>query len=218
MLMAVSATNIKADIMTSLTGVTADSSGGYDFNYQVDLTNNEELAASSSWAQFGTIYDVSSSMIGNTASGNNVYLKSVNYVAPGVSSSNVSWSSSKTDTPSVANITQSGMYDLRFTFNPGSTVVGASTANGTADIMPLFTFVLWSPTNTVITPCATCFNADGEATSSYGVTAGQETINAKTVGTPGMMAGVPEPASILLLGSGLLGIGFIGRRRSAKKA
>ncbi len=186
---AVSTQTAKADIITSLAGQSA-SGGMYNYTFSVLLTGDEEVNTSLPYAQFGTLYDLSTSSVSPT----NV---------TGLLATDFTFASAPTNTNAyLTTVPDSATsWNLRYTFN-GSPITGPQA---------LGTFMVSLPT---ALPSMVFY--DGEAGKSTG-TPGNETGNAGSISISSPSSGVPEPASILLMGGGLLGIGFIGRRRFARK-
>jgi len=195
----------KADIITTLSSITADPSGGYDFTYNVNLTNNEELMNPNPNVnpQFGTLYDVSSSAL---------TLKNVT----GFLATDFTFAWSLTNTPAYKTTPtdSSSLYNLRWTFTaPSTTIVGGllpPPPGGTADV-DLGNFTLLSPYNSWAYE-----NFDGQAIKSFGAASGTITGN---IGLDRVPTGVvPEPASMLLMGAGLFALGWVGRRQAKKRS
>jgi len=185
----VSSTTAKADIISSL--VSQSSGGGtYSYTFDVLLTGDEMVNTSLPYSQFGTLYDLSTSSV--TATG-----------LTGLLATNFTFSSEQTDTKAYLTSAPDSatLYNLRYTFHGTGSL---SSQNGPMDLGDF--------TISVLTPLPSQIFFDGQAGKSTG-TPGNETGNVGSINIPG---GVPEPASILLLGGGLLGVGFIGRRRLHK--
>ncbi|MBV9612819.1 MAG: PEP-CTERM sorting domain-containing protein [Acidobacteriaceae bacterium] len=189
-LAAVSGTTAKADIITSLMSQSSGA-GTYAYTFDVYLTGDEMVNSSLPYSQFGTLYDLSSSAVSATA-------------LTGLLATNFTFTSNPIDTKAyLTNPPDGPAYNLRYTFHSTG---GVSMENGPTD---LGTFTV-----SFLTPLPATIFFDGQAGKNTG-TAGNETGNVGSINIPG---GVPEPASILLLGSGLLGVGFIGRRRLQRSA
>jgi len=190
-LAAVSTQTAKADIITSL--ASQSSSGGmYNYTFSVLLTGDEEVNTSLGYSQFGTLYDLSSSSV------------SVMNVT-GLLASDFSFSSSATNTAAyLTSAPDSGSsWNLRYTYT------GAMNSSLTGPQM-LGEFTVSLPTQ-----LASMVFYDGEAGKSTG-TPGNETGNVGSINIPAT-SGAPEPATILLLGGGLLAIGFARRGRFVRK-
>lgn len=186
---AVSTQTAKADIITSL--ASQSSSGGmYNYTFSVLLTGDEEVSPSLGYAQFGTLYDLSTSSV----SWSNV---------TGLLATDFSFNSAATNTSAYLTSApdSASSWNLRYTYTGSATLAGPQ--------------MLGDFTISLPTQLPSMIFYDGEAGKSTG-TPGNETGNVGSINIPST-AGAPEPATILLLGGGLLGIGFVRRGRFLRK-
>ncbi len=190
LLTSVSTQTAKADLITTFVSDTAVS-GGWNYTYDVGVSALENLTPtgdSSIGGEFGTIYDIGPVTIVSMSS---ALTADFTFLAQTATNS-PAFHTTPVDT---------ALLNLRYMFN-GTTTVPGSTDLGD------FTVFSTAP------PSSVSGFADGQAAVA---STGLPTGNIQPVVIPAV-GGVPEPASIILMGSGLLGLGFIGRSRLRRKA
>lgn len=194
-----------ATIIPSLVNVTPDvTAGESDFNYQAQLTGTEQLNTgaigidpiactggnSTNCLPFFTIYDLPNGSFNSVSSTPTDW--GVSFQLTGVTPSTIN-----------ASFDDGALVNVTFYYT-GVTIIGPENFTG-------FTIVTnpgWSGTN-----------PNGSFTSQ--ATENSSLLTDQTAGSiaiPAATSGVPEPASTLLMGSGLLALGLFGRRLTKRRS
>ena len=196
-------TQARADIITALQDYTVNGNGTYTYTYQMSLSANSQLDPVTNGApvQFGTIYDFGAE-IGNP-------------IATGLiqSSFTLSFANSNPPASQTMPFDNALLQNIRFTYsaNTGVATSPGSSTNPEFAVIPtgdanLGTLTLTSTYSVTATPTA---QYDGQ---TYNAVNGTQQANVGMLRGPDVQSSVSEPASISLLGAGLLGLGLARRR------
>ncbi len=188
----------KADIITQLVSDAAGTGapgscaiGDFCYVYDVMLTVGQTIGVGSSWAEFGTIYDVSAAPV-------------VAVDVTGDLATSFAFTSSLTNTAAHLQgpADSATLYNLRYTYNESAPLGGLGT------FVDLGTFEI----DSTGAPSILGGNYDGQATN---VSNSTEDGNVGEITVPGTAA-APEPASMALMGGALVALGLLGKKRFKK--
>jgi hypothetical protein len=210
-------TPAQADIITALDGAATAVAGGYAYTYDVQLSGGQIDPAGATdgfgqsvASQFGTIYDFGPILTNPDGSPQITYTGLLNQF---------SWTFNISDTPAPQTLPNDNpnLVNVRFIYQ-GSDGIDVDTQG--SDFPPGTTTQTVEPgvanlgTFTIVSPYAqgptSNIQYDG---TTYKATNDTEQSNVGFLSGPLVPAAVPEPASMALFGSALLGTGLIRRRR-----
>ncbi len=185
-----------ASIITALSGTPVAVTGGYAYTYNVELTGDQQLDPAGASPEFGTVYDFGPILGSVTETG----LLSTVFAFTTAATNTPANLTTPTDSPSLTNI--------RFTYDGSQGYYVNTTTLTSATALPsttnnLGTFRVVSPYSDLSSNVA----YDGQAMKGT-----NNTITGNVGLTSGPLIPVPEPASLALFGTSVLGLAWLRRR------
>jgi len=186
----------EASIIYHFDGVTTVSPGVFEWAYSAHLAADQKIN-SALGRNFGVLYDFQGLIPGTFTSV---------AVAPGITVSSVAEAVTSPQPVFQAVPDDAGVMNLVTNIN------GSFTPPGPGDV------VLYRVIARSLLSLSALTLQSGQDVKNVPGDPSDNTLAGNSVRVPGPTGAVPEPTTLLLIGSGLLGIGVVQRRRSRRKA